>query len=276
MTTTLHADSTSDVRDIGRRLDRLPVGPAHRKVVIAIGLGLFFEVYEIFLSSTIAGALKTEYGLGNTALQLLMASSFLGMFIGAAAFGRIADRIGRRRAFLFNLVWFSVFSVIGAIAPNPWMLVGARFMAGIGVGAEYPVADSYLSDVLPKAHRGRLAAWAYTCSFLAVPALGFLTLSLNGHKVFGFDSWRVLLVVGAVGALFVIALRRGLPESPRWLAGVGRTDEAEAEMLAFESGAGPATHDTEDDIAEHEFMPASQPARTVSAIERLRISPYRQ
>ena len=103
-----------------------------------------------------------------------------------------------------------------------------------------PVADSYLSDVLPKAHRGRLAAWAYTCSFLAVPALGFLSLSLNGRSLFGFDGWRVLLLVGAIGALFVIALRRGLPESPRWLAGVGRIDEAQAALRAFESGAGPA------------------------------------
>ena len=114
-------------------------------MVIAIGLGLFFEVYEIFLSSPIAAALKTQDGLGGTALQLLLASSFLGMFVGAAAFGRIADRIGRRRAFRLNLVWFSVWSVIGAVAPNLWILVGARFMAGIGVGAEYPVADSYLS-----------------------------------------------------------------------------------------------------------------------------------
>jgi len=282
MTTALvQPDRKVGLLDIGRRLDRLPVGRVHRKIVVAIGLGLFFEVYEIFLSSTIATALKTEYGFGGTALQLLMASSFVGMFIGAAAFGRIADKIGRRRAFLFNLVWFSVWSIIGAFAPSPMLLVAARFMAGIGVGAEYPVADSYLSDVLPKADRGRLAAWAYTCSFLAVPALGFLTLSLNGHSVFGFDSWRVLLVVGAVGALFVIALRRGLPESPRWLAGVGRTDEAEAEMLAFELGAGPVTNDTadedaEDDTADDESRPASQPAKTVSAIERLRLSPYRQ
>ena len=179
MTATLHVDREGGLRDIGRRLDQLPVGHVHRRVVMAVGLGLFFEVYEIFLSSTIATALKTQPCLGGTALQLLLASSFLGMFVGAAAFGWIADRIGRRRAFLLNLVWFSVWSVIGAVAPNPWMLVGARFMAGIGVGAEYPVADSYLSDVLPKAHRGRLAAWAYTCSFLAVPALGFLSLSLT-------------------------------------------------------------------------------------------------
>jgi putative MFS transporter len=280
-TALVQPDRKVGLHDIGRRLDRLPVGRIHRKIVFAIGLGLFFEVYEIFLSSTIATALKTEYGLGGTALQLLMASSFLGMFIGAAAFGRIADRIGRRRAFLLNLVWFSVWSIIGAFAPNPLMLVGARFMAGIGVGAEYPVADSYLSDVLPKADRGRLAAWAYTCSFLAVPALGFLTLFLNGRSLFGFDSWRVLLVLGAVGALFVIALRRGLPESPRWLAGVGRTDEAQAEMRAFESGAGPATDETadedaEDNAAEDEVTPATQPVQNVTALERLRVSPYRQ
>jgi putative MFS transporter len=276
--TLVQPDRKVGLHDIGRRLDRLPVGRIHRKIVVAIGLGLFFEVYEIFLSGTIATALKTEYGLGGTALQLLMASSFLGMFIGAAAFGRIADRIGRRRAFLLNLVWFSVWSIIGAIAPNPLMLVGARFMAGIGVGAEYPVADSYLSDVLPKDHRGRLAAWAYTCSFLAVPALGFLTLSLNGHKVLGFDSWRVLLVIGAIGALFVIVLRRALPESPRWLAGVGRTEEAEAAMRAFESGTDSNTADVVDVDLDVEDVPepASEPTRTVNAIARLRLSPYRQ
>ncbi len=277
MTATLtQPDRKVGLRDIGRRLDNLPVGRVHRKVVVAIGLGLFFEVYEIFLSSSIATALKTEYGFGGTALQLLMASSFIGMFVGAAAFGRIADRIGRRNAFLINLVWFSVWSIIGAIAPNPWMLVGARFMAGIGVGAEYPVADSYLSDVLPKADRGRLAAWTYTCSFLAVPVLGFLSLSMNGRSIFGFDGWRVLLVVGAIGALFVIYLRRGLPESPRWLAGVGRTDEAEAAVRAFEAGSAPAADGTADFNDEDEDDTDAKPMTTTAALARLRLSPYRQ
>jgi MFS transporter, putative metabolite:H+ symporter len=280
MTATLaQPDRKVGLSDIGRRLDNLPVGRVHRKVVVAIGLGLFFEVYEIFLSSTIATALKTQYGFGGTALQLLMASSFIGMFIGAAAFGRIADRIGRRNAFLLNLVWFSVWSIIGAIAPNPWMLVGARFMAGIGVGAEYPVADSYLSDVLPKAHRGRLAAWTYTCSFVAVPVLGFLSLSLNDHSIFGFAGWRVLLVLGAIGALFVIFLRRGLPESPRWLAGVGRTGEAEAALREFESGSAAATYDAtyndDEDVREEEEAHA-KPLPMSATLARLRVSPYRQ
>src|SRR5262249_43717007 len=146
---------------------------------------------------------------------------------------------------------------------------GARFMAGIGVGAEYPIADSYLSDVLPKAHRGRLAAWAYTCSFVAVPALGFLSLALNGHTLFGIQGWRVLLLVSAIGALLIIALRRGLPESPRWLASVGRLDEARTALQAFESGATPECV-TDDCI---EDTPA---VRSASAIGRLRLSPYRQ
>ena len=169
------AERQAILTDIGRRLDHLPIGPMHLRVVVAIGLGLFFEVYEVFFSSTIATALKTHYGLGGRALELLLASSFLGMFVGAAVFGRLADRIGRRRAFLLNLVWFSVWSVVAAFAPNPWFLVGARFMAGVGVRAEYPVADSYLSDVLRR-RTVRMAAWAYTCSFLAVPVRGFLSL----------------------------------------------------------------------------------------------------
>jgi MFS transporter, putative metabolite:H+ symporter len=276
VTATLHADRTVGLPDIGHRLDHLPVGPVHRRVVIAIGLGLFFEVYEIFLSSTIATALKMQYGLGGTTLQLLLASSFLGMFVGAAAFGRIADRIGRRRAFLLNLVWFSVWSAIAAVTPNPWILVGARFMAGIGVGAEYPVADSYLSDVLPKAHRGRLAAWAYTCSFLAVPALGFLSLWLNGRSLFGFEGWRVLLLVGAIGALLIIVLRRGLPESPRWLAGVGRLDDARTALRAFESDLDAAPANPVESNGDNDVAPTSEPVRTVSALQRLRLSPYRQ
>ncbi len=267
MTTAVDIRDIATKSDIGSQLDALPVGATHRKVVVAIGLGLFFEVYEIFLSSSIATALQTQYHLGGMTLQLLMASSFLGMFIGAAAFGRIADRIGRRRAFLLNLVWFSVCSLLAAVAPTPALLVAARFLAGIGIGAEYPVADSYLSDVLPKAHRGRLSAWAYTCSFLAVPALGFLALALSTRTMLGVDGWRVLLLIGAVGAVFVILMRRGLPESPRWLAAQGRLAEAEAAVAAFSDGHAPAT------------VPAGPEPQTTEVptnpIARLRQTPYR-
>ncbi|MET0474117.1 MAG: MFS transporter [Mycobacterium sp.] len=258
--------------DIGQRLDRLSVGPMHRKVVVAIGLGLFFEMYEIFLSSTISTTLKTQYDLSGTTLKLLLASSFVGMFIGAAFLGRLADRIGRRRAFLFNLIWFSTWTLIGAFSPTPWFLVVTRFLAGVGVGAEYPVADAYLSDVLPSSHRGRLAAWAYTCSFVAVPILGFLSLGLTEHSVFGIPGWRALLVIGSVGAAVVMLMRRGLPESPRWLAGVGRADEARAALAEFERGttAMPVAAETQPATVAPPSTEVTNPLR------RLSISPYRE
>jgi MFS transporter, putative metabolite:H+ symporter len=270
--TTVSQSNQALLTDIGRRLDRLSVGPMHRKVVVAIGLGLFFEMYEIFLSSTISTTLKTQYDLSGATLKLLLASSFLGMFIGAAALGRLADKIGRRRAFLFNLIWFSAWTLIGAFSPTPWFLVVTRFLAGVGVGAEYPVADAYLSDVLPKSHRGRLAAWAYTCSFVAVPVLGFLSLGLTEHSVFGIPGWRVLLVIGSVGAAIVMLMRRGLPESPRWLAGVGRADEARAAVREFERGT-----EAEPVAAETEPAPAAPPSTEVTKpLRRLSISPYRE
>ena len=262
--------------EIGQRLDHLPVGQVHRRVVRAIGLGLFFEVFEIFLASSIAATLHTRYGVQGSALKWLLASTFVGMFVGALAFGRLADRLGRRSAFLLNLTWFSFWSLVGACAPNAWVLVASRFMAGIGVGAEYPVADSYLSDVLPKADRGRLAAWAYTVSFVAVPVLGFLALYLDERTVFGLDGWRVLLILGALGAVVIAMLRRGLPESPRWLASQGRFDEATAALKRFESGAFVQFGDTGELIAlptrtaEPETLPVEH------GRSRLWIEPYRR
>ncbi|MHA3021792.1 MFS transporter [Mycobacterium sp. BMJ-28] len=273
----------SVVLEIGYRLDAAPVGRTHYRVVLAVGLGLFFEMYEIFLSSTISATLKTQYSLGGTELKVLLASSFLGMFVGAAFLGRLADIFGRRRAFMFNLIWFSVWSLLAAFAPGPGFLVAARFLAGIGVGAEYPVADSYLSDVLPKSHRGRLAAWAYTCSYLAVPFLGFLSLGLTERHVFGIAGWRILLALGALGAVLVALLRRGLPESPRWLAGMGRVEEARAAVTCFESPQLGATPHRATDAASKEDMeqggPKSKldkPSRHSKPFARLAAPPYRQ
>ncbi|HYZ68530.1 MAG TPA: MFS transporter [Mycobacterium sp.] len=276
-------DSTTAARErqallnyVGHRLDELPIGPAHRKVVLAVGLGLFFEIYEIFLASTIAATLQTTYGVHGAVLEWLLASTFFGMFIGSAVLGRLADRIGRRRAFLLNLTWFSACSLLGALAPTLWLLVAARFLAGVGVGAETPVADSYLSDVLPKSHRGRLTAWAYTCSFIAVPVLGFLSLGLRDGGLFGVAGWRILLVVGSLGAMCVALIRRGLPESPRWLASMGRADEARAAMRAFESGAGRSADGTAVEPCAPPPQPPTDAAEELSPIRRLRVSPYRQ
>ena len=278
--TTMSGSGSYDptLADIARRLDSIAVNRMHRRIAWAVGLGLFFDIYEIFLSGAIGTALKTEFAIGGNDLKLVLASAFLGMFFGAAFLSRLADVVGRRRAFMFNLTWFSAWSLIAAFSPDPWFLILARFLAGVGVGAEYPVADSYLSDVLPKRHLGRLAAWTYTCSFVAVPFVGFLSLALTGHELIGIDGWRILLALGALGAFLVTMMRRALPESPRWLAGRGRTEEAYRALEQIESGFSTTDIDRDEHVEPITYTgyPASTAATLTNAYSRLSTPPYRQ
>lgn len=220
---------------IASRMDRLPVTGLHRRATVVIGLGLFFDLYEIFLAGVLSTVLGSQFHLEKAVLPVLLASAFVGMFIGAITLGRLADRLGRRRAFMLSLGVYSFFSILSAFSVGPVMLVVTRFLAGLGIGAEPPVADSYLGDILPPRQRGRFTAWAYTVGFLGVPAAGFLARGLVPLEPLGVAGWRWMFVIGAVGALVVFALRSSLPESPRWLASVGRLDEADAVVRRFEA-----------------------------------------
>ncbi|MCA1229327.1 MFS transporter [Saccharopolyspora sp. 6M] len=233
-------------------MDRLPLIGTHRKATTAVGLGLFFDMYEIFLTPVLSTALVQEFQLSTAELPLVLASTFLGMFVGTLLLGRLADRIGRRRAFLLSLAVYSLFSLLGAFSTGPWMLAATRFVAGVGIGAEPPLADAYLSDLLPAKRRGRYIAWAYTVAFLGVPAAGFLAHWLVPAAPLGIAGWRWMFALGALGAVVVFLLRRGLPESPRWLAATGRQAEAEALVDEFEAQA----------RATGAALPEPEPART--------------
>jgi MFS transporter, putative metabolite:H+ symporter len=236
---------------VATRMDRLPITRTHRWATTAVGLGLFFEFYEVFLAGVLSSVLVKEFHLSKAALPPLLASTFIGMFLGALLLGRFADRFGRRGAFLLNLGCYSVFSLVGAFSPNAVMLLITRFLAGIGLGAEPPLADTYLTDLLPARRRGRFIALAYTLAFLGVPVVGFLAQGLTEAEILGIPGWRWMFVFGALGGMLVFALRTGLPESPRWLHSVGRTDEAERVVAAFEDEARAAGHHLE---------PAAEPA----------------
>jgi putative MFS transporter len=222
---------------IAARMDRLPITRTHRKATLAVGLGMFFDIYEVFLAGVLSGVLTTQFHLTKAALAPVLGSTFIGMFLGALVLGRAADRFGRRGAFLLNLGLYSVFSLVGAFSPNAVFLMVSRFLAGIGLGAELPLADTYLTDLLPARRRGRYVAWAYTVSFVGVPFVGFLAHSLFEHTVLGLAGWRWIFIIGALGSIVVFFLRRSLPESPRWLDSMGRTDEAEQITARFEREA---------------------------------------
>jgi MFS transporter, putative metabolite:H+ symporter len=256
---------------VAARMNRLPITPLHRRATIVIGLGLFFDIYEVFLAGVLGSVLGHQFRLGGNELSLLLGSAFLGMFIGALTLGRLADRVGRRPAFLLSLSIYSIFSLVGAFSVGPTMLVVSRFFAGLGIGAEPPISDTYLSDLLPPGQRGKYTAWAYTLSFGGVPLAGFLARWLVPTAPLGFDGWRWMFVIGAAGAVIVFALRTGLPESPRWLESVGRTADAEAVVGRFEAQARAAGKALPDPSRE---LPAA-PARRGS-LRELFIPPYRR
>jgi putative MFS transporter len=229
---------------IALRLDRLPITRAHRAIVLIAGIGTFFDLFDIFLAGVLGTVLTDRFHLDRVSLPLVLASGFLGMFLGALVLGAMADRLGRRRAFLYNLAIYSTFTFLGAFATSATMLIATRLVAGIGIGAELPLVDAYLSELLPPQSRGRYTALAYTIGFVGVPAVGFLARLLVPMQPFGIDGWRWIFVAGSAGGAIIWWLRRQLPESPRWLESRGRIAEADAIVVHLEGqGSLPSDHD---------------------------------
>lgn len=217
------------------RLDRLPVTGWHWWLTLAVGIGSFFDLYEVFLGGVLGAVLSKEWHLGQAGRSLVISAGFIGMFIGAIGLGVAADRFGRRRMFVVNLAAYSVLSLAAAASPNLTVFVLLRVLGGIAIGAELTLVDTYLSEFVPRARRGRMIAWAYTIGFLGVPVAALLGGRFVAHAHLLMDGWRWLLVLGGVGALCAWFMRRRLPESPRWLSVHGRTDEAERTVAAIEA-----------------------------------------
>jgi putative MFS transporter len=208
-------------------LERLPLSRWHWRLVVLVGIGTFFDLYEVFLGGVLAPVLAKEFGLGTLGKSMVIASGFAGMFIGANVLSIAADRLGRRRVFILNLLVYSVFSFAAAFSPNIETFLVLRVFAGIGLGAELVLVDTYLAEFLPAKYRGRMTAWAYTIGFLGVPLAALLGGKLVARQqLLGIDGWRWLLLFGGLGAAFILAVRTMLPESPRWLESRGRHVEA--------------------------------------------------
>ncbi|CCK25023.1 putative membrane protein [Streptomyces davaonensis JCM 4913] len=221
---------------VAKRLDGLPVTRWHRRVLAVVGLGSFFNFFEVALSSLLVPLLPAAWVVTTTDKSLLISATFAGELLGAVALSGLADRIGRRRMFQINLVAYAVLSVAAACAQGPTQLIVLRFLLGIGLGAELALVDTYLTELMPAARRGRMLATAYALGMLAVPVAGVLAARLP-HSLASVSSWRWLMVLAGAGALCVYLLRRNLPESPRWLA-AHRPTEALAAVERIEETAG--------------------------------------
>lgn len=253
-------------------LERLPVTGWHRRLVILVGLGTFFDLYEVFLGGVLAPVLAKEFGLGASGKALVIAAGFAGMFVGANVLSIAADRLGRRRVFILNLLVYSLFSLAAAFSPNIETFLILRFVAGMGLGAELVLVDAYLAEFAPSRVRGRMTAWAYTIGFLGVPLAALLGGRLVARQeLFGIDGWRWLLVFGGLGAVLVLALRTQLPESPRWLESRGRHAEAREVVASIVRKVAPETPLP----AATADGPGEDDARSVGEVLRIAFRDYR-
>ena len=216
----------------GARLDRLPMSAFHHRILRLIGLGMFFDGFDIYLGAAVLGTtLRSGFStIGENAA--FVSSTFLGMMLGSLLTGFLGDRYGRRFAYQTNLAVFGLASLAAAFAPNMAVLIALRFIMGLGLGAENVVGYSTMTEFVPPAHRGR---WLGLVAVFVVT--GLPVSALVAWALVPALGWRAMFILGGVGALLVWQARKSLPESPRWLESVGRLKEAETLMATIEHEA---------------------------------------
>jgi MFS family permease len=223
--------------DIPARLDRLPWSRWHWRIVIALGVAWVLDGLEVTIVGSIGSVLERSDTLGLSASHIGWAGSLYvgGAVLGALVFGRLADRLGRKRLFLLTLAVYMGATVATAFAGSFASFAICRFVTGVGIGGEYAAINSAIDELIPARVRGRVNL-AINGSFWIGAALGALiSLALLDERVLGPQlGWRAGFLLGAVLAVAILLVRRHVPESPRWLIAHGRADEAEAIVAQIE------------------------------------------
>jgi putative MFS transporter len=250
---------TTPAATVAERLDALPLTRRHVRVLTGSGVGWALDAMDVGLVSFVLTALIAQWSLTGAEASWIASAGFAGMAVGASVGGLLADRIGRRSVFAVTLLVYGLATGASALAGGLAVLIALRFVVGLGLGAELPVASTYVSEFAPARIRGRLivvleAFWAV--GWTAAAVIGYLVVPVSEN------GWRWAFALGAVPAAYALYVRWRLPESPRWLERQGRVAEAEAVVRRFEDAAGAAA-------AAGSSTGASVPAVAVSAGQRM-------
>ena len=225
----------SEPATVSQRLDALPFTRRHTRLLLGSGVGWALDALDVGLVAYVLVALRQQWGLDAAQLSWIASVGFAGMAVGAALGGLLADRVGRRQVFALTLLVYGLATGAAALSWSLTALLVFRFLVGLGLGAELPVASTLVSEFAPRRIRGRVvvaleAFWAVGWTLAAL--IGYLLVPASD------DGWRWALALGALPAVYAIVVRRGLPESVRFLLAKGRTAEAEAVVRDFEASAG--------------------------------------
>lgn len=216
------------------RLDRLPVTGKHKRLLVGSGIGWALDAMDVGLISFIMAALAVHWGITPTQSSWLASIGFVGMALGATFGGLLADKFGRRHVFALTLLVYGLATGASALSTGLAMLLVLRFIVGLGLGAELPVASTLISEFSPVKVRGRMVVLLE-----AFWAVGWILAAVIGTFVVGASAsgWRWALALGMAPAFYALFVRMKLPESVRFLESKGKHAEAEDIVTSFEAEA---------------------------------------
>lgn len=214
------------------KLDDSNLKKAHFKIAMLSSGGSFLDGFDISIISVAILILRPEFTLTSTEVTLLLGSTILGMIFGGVIVGYIADLKGRRYLYLWDMIFFILFTVLCAVATDYLQLLIFRLLLGIAIGADYAITPTIISEFSPAKRRGMLLSLAGAAWFIgAFGAYGIGTVMIPLGNV----SWRYMFLVGIIPAIIILLLRRDVPESPRWLLAHGKNEKANEAMEIIDS-----------------------------------------
>ena len=225
---------------VADRMNRIPTSPHTALIIFFVLMGWFAETIDLGGTSFLMPAIREYFGMDATTGGYYSSICFLGMFFGAIAAGRIADKVGRKKTIVASMLIWGVAGFALVFSPNVYYLFAMRFVLGLGLGAQFPVALSYLSEIVSGKDRPKFMTLYQLMTPVGFAVAGVLTVLILPH----FD-WRGVYLAEALPAFFVIGIIKTCPESPLWLEAKGRYEEADAICTKFEQEA----------IARHKELP---------------------
>ena len=211
------------------RLEKLPVGSFHYKLLAVTGLGWLFDAMDTGLISFVLPILAKDWGLAPEQMGWIGSVGFIGMALGAVISGTIADRIGRKLVFSLTVILYSLATGACALSWNYESLMIFRFLVGFGLGGELPVAATLMTEYAPTKLRGR-----FIVLLESFWGLGWLAAACIAYLLIPQYGWQIAFFIGALPAVYVFMIRLHMPESVRYLISRNRISEAQEIVLMLE------------------------------------------
>ncbi|HTT52755.1 MAG TPA: MFS transporter [Streptosporangiaceae bacterium] len=233
------SDTTSPASGAGllQTLDDSKISRFQIKTMFVSGMGFFTDAYDLFVIGIVVSLLKTQWSLSTNQVSWLNSATLLASAFGAIIFGRVADMLGRKRIYGYEVLILAAGAIASAFAPNYTFLLVSRIVLGIGIGGDYPVSATIMSEYSGKGSRGRMVGLVFAMQGAGLVVGPLVASILLSSGVPSNLTWRLLLGLGAIPGLAVYYLRRQIHETPRFALAGGATEEAEA-AVADATGRG--------------------------------------